>query len=520
MSNFNPNYNKLAPFEWQDKALQYSTDNKSSFLPIAGLVFGILAASSTGFPPTGLLIFAWAVYEAFKRNNHMGRNELAITQYKCVAHCLSEDDFRDFRTQVGDEEILRQLQWARSNNYRLSEIAEDYLDAQPAPRQLIEQNTGLNALPVMDFNEKAPGVGSSKSTEIVSFDKPTPDLSAMLAQSMKNSLIIGVPGAGKGVFVSNALEAVKRDRRHQITVFYLDPKGDVNESGYFAGRVDKLYRADVITQSPDEIYDWLVKSLQDFHSAKVNGMKLLILDELTALAGILKTVKGASQWLRSRITSYSSSGSSRGIILWGIAQNAHIANLGFDGGTRSIFIPVFLISSDQVTASADILRSGMIPEDKKLDTDAIKRLCSKSEIGRAIFYGGLNEWFPATKMTNFSGFDRDTRTFLPGFVPPKQERTASDFQAISKLEDAFRLEPLNISESSNKTDKGLSDNAKLVLSLFNNATKKTPKSTKDLKEANKLRQLSDGEILLALRELVINQNITFDAEGRYLNPDW
>ncbi|MBR8834436.1 MAG: hypothetical protein DSM106950_10475 [Stigonema ocellatum SAG 48.90 = DSM 106950] len=55
---------------------------------------------------------------------------------------------------------------------------------------------------------------------------------------------------------------------------------------------------------------------------------------------------------------------------------------------------------------------------------------------------------------------------------------------------------------------------------IDNATKKIPKSTKDLKDANKLRQLSDSELLLALRELVVSQDITFDVEGRYLKPDW
>jgi|GEM_PF-4661969 len=142
MSNFNPNYNKLTPFEWQHKALSNATDNKSSFLPIGGLVLGILAASTTGFPPTGLLIFAWAIYEAFRRNNQMGRNELAVTQYGCVAHCLSADDFRDFRAQVGDEEVLRQLLWARNNNICSLlnfQVARDFI------LEHLAQKVGLNA---------------------------------------------------------------------------------------------------------------------------------------------------------------------------------------------------------------------------------------------------------------------------------------------------------------------------------------------------------------------------------------
>lgn len=490
MSNFTPDYNKLTATEWRHRALERSTDNKSSFLPIGGLVLGILVASTTGFPPTGLLVFAWAVYEAFARNNRMGRNEIAITQYGCVAHCLAEDDFRDFCAQVGDEEALKQLHWAKSNSYRLSEIAEDYLDSRRPP-QLIDQ---------------APSV---------SFTQATPDLPGMLAKSMKNSLIIGVPGAGKGIFVSNALEAVKRST-HKVTVFYLDPKGDANESGYFSGRVDRLYRADVITQSPVEIYEWIVASLADFDSTPIDGIKLLVFDELTAIAGILKTVKGASQWLKSRITSYSSSGSSRGIILWGIAQNAHLANLGFDGGTRSIFIPVFLISADQVTASTDILRSGMIPEESKLDPDGIIRLCKQSEVNRAIFYGGLNEWFPAVRMENYSGFDRDSRKFLPGFAPPNQDKLASDFTTISQLEDAYR----NDSPTATKSLSHLSESAQMILEYFDNVLKKEPKSIRDLKQSTRLRGISDMDLLSALHELVKAEELNFNIEGNYLKSDW
>ncbi len=54
----------------------------------------------------------------------------------------------------------------------------------------------------------------------------------------------------------------------------------------------------------------------------------------------------------------------------------------------------------------------MIPSDKKPSTAQIQSLCQKSPVGRAIFYGGLNEWFPMPKLPNYSGFDRDNRRFI------------------------------------------------------------------------------------------------------------
>ena len=523
MSNFNPNYSKLTPFEWQHKALENSTDNKSSFLPIGGLVLGILAASTTGFPPTGLLIFAWAVYEAFRRNNQMGRNELAVTQYGCVAHCLSPDDFRDFRAQVGDEEVLSQLHWARSNNYRLSEIAEDYLDAQPVPQQqpqqLISQDTFIDAIET----DAVPG-REDKPTELIEFITKIPDLPKLLAQSLKLTLIVGVPGSGKGIFVTNALSAVKRYHPN-TTVFYIDPKNDVKETAYFSGRVDKLFRKDLMTTNPEEAAEWVNDCLALYDRFDCgDGRKLLVFDELgltLKTLGAVKVDKGIESplvWFKRKLSGYATSGDSRGVTLWGISQNAHVSGLGMDGGDRTIFIPIFIVDARNISASEGILKAQMIPSDKRLNSAQIQQLCSQSEIGRAIYFGGTNEWYPMPKLENYSGFDRDNRKFLDGFAPPPQgEKLTNDYDAIAKLEDTFKSEPQN---SKACDDKQLSDNAKLVLSLFDNATKKIPKSTKDLKDANKLRQLSDSELLLALRELVVSQDITFDVEGRYLKPDW
>jgi hypothetical protein len=208
-------------------------------------------------------------------------------------------------------------------------------------------------------------------------------------------------------------------------------------------------------------------------------------------------------------------------VLWGISQNAHVSGLGMDGGDRTMFIPVFIVDARNISASEGILKAQMIPSDKKLSSTQIQQLCNKSEIGRAIFFGGNNQWYPMPKLENYSGFDRDNRKFLDGFAPPpKGDKLVNDYDAISRLEDSFKSELQNSLASEDKIGKQLSDNAKLVLSLFDNATKKVAKSTKDLKDANKLRQLSDSELLLALRELVVSQNITFDSEGKYLKPEW
>jgi len=314
---------------------------------------------------------------------------------------------RDFRNQVGDTEAIRQIKWAMENGYTASNDALDFLETQSPllPDKIQTLSPVQSAVPILN--------SENKETQLVTFEQETPDLPADLASSLKNSLIVGVPGSGKGILVTNALEHLKQDKQRQVTVFYIDPKNDPNETSYFSGRVDYLFRQDLMTCDAVEAYNWLQNCIQKFDEFNAElGYKLLVFDELNLVTKTLKRVEGALGWLEGKLTGYSSSGSSRGIVLWGISQNAHTKGLGFDGGTRSIFIPVFIVSTDNISASEGILRATMIPSDRKLSTTQIQSLCQKSPVGRAIFYGGLNEWFPMPKLTNYSGFDRDNRRFI------------------------------------------------------------------------------------------------------------
>jgi hypothetical protein len=465
MSTFNPNSRQLTSEEWQIIATDTIADNNCQYLIIAGIIGGLMTASATAFPPTGFVIAAWGFYAAIKRTQASNRNEIAINNYGCVAHVLSGDNLRDFRSQVGDAEVRKQIQWALENGYSISNDALDFLETQPNlpsgyPAGTPRANatlTGQKLTPPSDSQISSPKqlpistpILERTSTQLITFDEQVPNLPSEFARSLKNSLIVGVPGAGKGIFVTNALEYIKQDNKlrsrhnggeppvgaaspkglvcrkenlpgnfspqgaaHQVTIFYIDPKNDPNETKYFSGRVDYLFRQDLMICDAADAYKWLQNCIQKFDEFDAGlGYKLLVFDELNLVTKTLKRIEGGLGWLEGKLTGYSSSGSSRGIVLWGISQNAHTKGLGFDGGTRSIFIPVFLISADNLSASEGILRATMIPSDKKLSTAQIKSLCDKSPVGRAIFYGGLNEWFPMPKLTNYSGFDRDSRQFI------------------------------------------------------------------------------------------------------------
>jgi hypothetical protein len=289
---------------------------------------------------------------------------------------------------------------------------------QDAPRPMIADN------PVAAFTD-IPAI----ETQSVNFDKPAPNLIESITKRLVNTLIVGVPGVGKGIFVSNALEALKG----KATVFYIDPKDDPKETAYFDGRVHKLYRKNIAECDPEETYEWVKSCLAAYDAFDAGtGIKLLVFDELAAAYSMLQNVKGAVMWLKSKMIAYASSGSSRGIIIWGISQNAHVSGIGFDGGARSIFTPIILISGDNIAASEQILAAQIIPSDKRINSTQIALLCGKSPVNRAVFHGQINDWVAMPELPNLSGFNRDKREFNEGFNPKDK--------VVTQLENAFNLE--------------------------------------------------------------------------------
>ena len=407
MSAFNPNKHQLTPEEWSALAADSVGGNDTQYLIIGGIVLGLFAASVTGSPPTGLLIAGWGFYSAWQKNKEANRNEVAINKYGCVAHVLEGDNFRDFRRQVGDAEVLRQLQWAVENRYLPTSDALDFLETQPPflsevgkqgtgelgpPRPLL---VGIGGEGVQGIREELPTnlspsapntqLPASRQTNSINFAQEIPDLAKKMAEDLKNSLIIGVPGVGKDYFVSNALEWVRK-LHPNCTIFFIDPKNDPKETGYFQGRVDKLFRLNICENSPQEVYKWIQKCFDAYDNFDAGtGLKLLVFNEIAATNKTLANVKGALNWLTSKMVGYSSSGDSRGIKIWGISQNAHNSGIGFDGGEKSIFTPFVIVSESQLSASEQVLRAQITPNDKRLKSDEIKMLCQKSPVGRCHF---------------------------------------------------------------------------------------------------------------------------------------
>ncbi|BAT56936.1 hypothetical protein NOS3756_59480 (plasmid) [Nostoc sp. NIES-3756] len=250
------------------------------------------------------------------------------------------------------------------------------------------------------------------NTEISTYTK-TPqvqyDLIGHIAKKVTNMLWVGVPGSGKGITISNAIDAIKR--LHPDThIFYIDPKGDEKETGYFKGRVDTLKRAKILEMSPIEAVKWVKDCFAEFQL--ITGDKLIILDEGTAVCSKFKNAKNEIGWLKDKIISYCSCGDSSGWHFWIVVQNPHTDDLGISGGLRSQLTSVALVHPDNVPAYNAMIATQLIPGDRKITSTQVMEIAASSPVGRAVYYGGVNEWFPMQLLQNFSGYDRDNKKFL------------------------------------------------------------------------------------------------------------
>ncbi len=410
MSRFQVKKVDKSPEEWEAIAFRASAETGLQWKIAFGLVIAAITTAATT-PVTGVLVLAYTIYSGLKVAGNSERNQKAVRDYGCVAQILSEQDFQDYVEQVGEAEILKQLSYAESRGWELSPHADEYLEGREHTIKVLPpqaQNTESHV--AISRNHNSLVVGSS-NTEIIKFERRSPDLVDSVAKDIKNSLFVGVPGVGKDYFVANVLDRVKSTPGS--TVFFVDPKDDPKETGYFDGRVDFLYRLNILESTPTDTSAWLAACLREFDSYDPGtGIKLLVLNELAFLNKTLSGVKGALNWLSSKMVGYSSSGDSRGIKLWVITQNVHKADLGLSGGTTSIFTPYVIISESQLSASEQVLRAQIIPSDQRKTSDQLQSFCKDSPVKRAIFHGALNSWYPMPELPNLCGYDRDKRKYL------------------------------------------------------------------------------------------------------------
>ena len=84
-----------------------------------------------------------------------------------------------------------------------------------------------------------------------------------IAKRLVSMTVVGVPGAGKGMFVSNLLRLV-RQQHPQLHIFVMEGKGDAKEAGYWQGVADDIRSIQGLDESPVDLVAWINGCLDDF----------------------------------------------------------------------------------------------------------------------------------------------------------------------------------------------------------------------------------------------------------------
>lgn len=227
-----------------------------------------------------------------------------------------------------------------------------------------------------------------------------------IAQRMVSMTVIGIPGAGKDMLVSNLLRLV-RHYHPEIYIFVMEGKGDPKEAGYWQDAADDYRSIQALQESRETVVSWVNGCLQDFRA--IEGAKLLVFGEVTYLYKVWQEAEPESfkDYVSYKI-GLSSMGDSTQQYIWEIGQVSNAKDLGVTGGVRSLFKPVAIISNHDRSAATALLLTKFVPlpEGGKAE---VMQMCDHSPCGRAIYDYVSDCWQPLQELKNFSGFNRDTR---------------------------------------------------------------------------------------------------------------
>ena len=380
MSRFSPNLEK-SPEEWGALALKDNLSDRSGHLVVAGIVGGGLLASATT-PLLGAVFAAYCITKGIQNAIISDKNKKLITHSGCVAHVLKSSDFRAYRRQVGDEKLLEELQFADSLGMPLTIDAWEFVEEVTA---LIEQSPLELAL--KPTTATVGTVTKDRAIDVLSkavvdcydpMDLTKIDIVSEMSLRISNSLIIGIPGSGKGMLVANAIRVAKQ-KHPSLKIFVVDPKADQKESGYFAScDVVKSYAC--MDASPSTVAAWAEATFNSYAQyAQQNERTLLIVDEGTMLGNKLNQAK--STLLVDKLTSYASGGDSAGRNVWFMMQSPYVTGASLNLSTTSQMTSIVIAFSENIGAIAQWKSAKIF---KQLSLDEVSELIDNSETGRAV----------------------------------------------------------------------------------------------------------------------------------------
>ena len=409
MSRFDPKKQHKDAIDWSTVAWRTADEDKAAETFVVGLVAGTAIASVTT-PLLGGVIVAYFVVKGIQRAATADKNKKYIRSTGCVAHVLDGGNFRAYRNQVGDDAVIEELEFAEQEGLAFSGDALDFWEEYQeaiAPKELASTVT------LQETRLQSPTTTLQPKTQIDYYDptaKTQIDIISEMVERISNTIVIGIPGSGKGMLVSNAIRQAKH-RHPKLKIFVIDPKADPKEAGYWDGcDVVKSYAC--MDAKPATVAAWAEAAFDEYAVyAQKNERTLLVLDEGSMLGNKLQQAK--STLLVDKLTSYTSGGDSAGRNVWFMMQSPYVGGASLNLSTTSQMTSIVIAFEENIGALAQWKSAKIF---KSLSLDEVSELIEKSTTGRAIYYGKTGRWYMMPELKNFSGYDRDKREYLPGFT--------------------------------------------------------------------------------------------------------
>lgn len=183
-------------------------------------------------------------------------------------------------------------------------------------------------------------------------------LESLTAQPMQPTLIAGLPGMGKGVVTSLALQVGKK--LHQLKYWVFDPKSKLEEACYWAG-AERHYLKNALMPDPD-LFEDLMAVLDEFGAIATERNNnpqpdrppmILLLEEVTSLIGNFTPKQKNS--FKMRIISLAALLRGCNMAIWLSGQSVTLEDLGLTGkSNRNMFNSLVAASGDKA-ADAKLL---------------------------------------------------------------------------------------------------------------------------------------------------------------------
>ena len=238
-----------------------------------------------------------------------------------------------------------------------------------------------------------------------------PHLAEDVGTTVQNMLVIGKPGSGKDVLISNAWRAAKEADPNR-TIYVIDPKGSPLESGYWQG-ADCVVSRPCLSLMPLEIWEWVISCIREFQL--IEGPKLLILGELRFLSNTFARINDSKTkaldtfWYS--IESFTSLGDAQQTHIWGISQSSHTADLKVSGGTLGQFRIIAVVNSMDFGFYDTLVATNVVQ--RYSEPDHLQQIvAARSPVHRVYYDSKYRQWFPFPELPNFSDLDRDSRSIL------------------------------------------------------------------------------------------------------------